>query len=170
MPTNYETVYREAKQALGEPAREFVEFFETSLKGHLRVLDLGCGQGRDSLAIARLGHSVVGVDQSPTGIRDLLADAEAENLNIQGYVADIRFFEPEGAYDVLLIDRTLHMLKAVEWHGLLTRFLDCVNPGGFVLIADERSNIPTFEAVLKAHHRDWRTILKRRGYFFAQRE
>ena len=168
MPTDYEKVYRGAKQALGEPTRQFVEFFHALPGSRLRVLDVGCGQGRDALFIARLGHVVVGIDQSPTGIRDLLTDAEAENLNIQGHVDDIRVFEPEGLYDVLLVDRTLHMLDAPDRPGVLARYVDCVKGGGYVLIADERSNIPAFEAVLEADHRDWRIVLRRQGYLFAQ--
>jgi len=169
MPTDYEKVYREARKALGEPTKEFVSFFETLAGSRLRVLDVGCGQGRDALFIARLGHSVVGIDLSPAGIRDLLADAKAEDLDVQAYVDDIRSFEPAGMYDVLLIDRTLHMLDASERSVVLARYLGRVEAGGYVLIADERSNIPAFEAVLVADCRDWRTVLRRRGYLFAQR-
>jgi trans-aconitate methyltransferase len=97
----------------------------------------------------------------------MLADAEAEGLNIQGYVSDIRVFEPEGLHDVLLIDRTLHMLQASERPAVLARLLDRVAAGGYVLIPDERSNIPTFEAVLEADRRDWRLVLRHRGYLFA---
>ncbi len=167
MPTDYEKVYRGAKQALGEPTKEFVKFFDTLARTRLRVLDVGCGQGRDALFIARLGHSVAGIDLSPTGIRDLLADAEAEGLDVQGFVVDIRSFEPPGMYDVLLIDRTLHMLDASERPVVLARYLDRVEAGGYVLIADESSNIPTFEAVLEADRRDWHLVLRRRGYLFA---
>jgi len=166
MPTDYEKVYRGAKHALGEPTKEFVDFFDTLAGSRRRVLDVGCGQGRDALFIARQGHSVVGIDQSSTGIRDLLA--EAEGLDVQGFVGDIRDFEPEGMYDVLLIDRTLHMLDASERSAVLARYLDQVEAAGYVLIADERSNIPVFEAVLEADGRHWRTLMKRRGYLFAQ--
>lgn len=168
MPTDYEQVYRKAKRALGEPTKEFVRFFDTLAGPRLRVLDVGCGQGRDALFIARLGHSVVGIDQSPTGIRDLLADAEAEGLDVQGFVADVRSFQPEGRFDVLLIDRTLHMLGAAERPAVLARFLGRVQAGGHVLIADERSNIPALAAVLEADRRGWRTVLQRRGFLFVQ--
>lgn len=168
MPTDYEKVYCGAKRALGEPTKEFVTFFETLARSRLRVIDVGCGQGRDALFIARLGHSVVGIDQSPTGISDLLADAEAEGLHVQGFVSDIRSFEPAGMYDVLLIDRTLHMLDASERPAVLARYLDRVEAGGYVLIADERSNIPMFEAVLEADRRNWQLVKRRRGYLFAR--
>jgi len=167
MPTDYEKIYRGTKRALGEPTKEFVKFFDTLERSRLRVLDVGCGQGRDALFIARLGHSVLGIDQSPAGIRDLLADAQAEDLDIQGLIGDIRTVVPAGTFDVLLIDRTLHMLDPCERPAVLARYVDLVEAGGYALIADERSNIPTFEAVLEADRRDWHLLRRGRGYLFA---
>lgn len=56
MPTDYERVYRGARQAPGEPTEQFVEFFDALPGARLRVLDVGCGQGRGALFIARLGQ------------------------------------------------------------------------------------------------------------------
>lgn len=170
MPTDYEKVYHETRHALGEPAKEFVRFFKSLNKSSLRVLDIGCGQGRDAMFVSRLGHRVVGVDQSSTGIRDLLADAAAENLQIEGYVADIRVFEPDGLFNVLLFDRVLHMLDENDRVSTLARFLVSVVEGGCVLIADERSNIAALEKVFIADSRSWHPEFKRRGYLFMQRE
>jgi SAM-dependent methyltransferase len=50
------------------------------------VIDIGCGDGRDSYAFAKAGKRVVGVDRSHIGIRH--ATAKAEKL---GYGADIEF-------------------------------------------------------------------------------
>jgi len=170
MPTDYEKLYRGSRHVLGAPTREFVRFFETAGDVRLRVLDIGCGQGRDALFIARLGHSVVGVDHAPSGIRDLLADAAAENLDIEGHAADIRFFEPAGLYDVLLIDRTLHMLGEPERFSTFARLLDYVAIGGFVLLADESSNMPEFARALETDRRDWNVFLRRSGYLFASHQ
>jgi SAM-dependent methyltransferase len=38
----------------------------SALDGPLRVLDAGCGQGTQAIALARLGHEVVGLDLSDT--------------------------------------------------------------------------------------------------------
>ncbi len=53
-----------------EEAEAQVNFLVSSLnlKGSERVLDLGCGAGRHSLAFAKLAFRVVGIDLSPTMI------------------------------------------------------------------------------------------------------
>ncbi|MFC2081726.1 class I SAM-dependent methyltransferase [Candidatus Bipolaricaulota bacterium] len=64
----YESQYRERRGVCGEPFSEFAGFFASYAKQAARVLDLGCGQGRDALMAARHGHHVLGVDSAQTGI------------------------------------------------------------------------------------------------------
>ena len=89
MAYDYDKLYRETPHALGAANAHIAAFFET-IDTPVRVLDIGCGQGRDALPIARRGHRVVGVDISPAGIDDLIAAAAADGLDVTGYVADIR--------------------------------------------------------------------------------
>lgn len=74
----------------------------------------GCGQGREALFVARLGHRATAVDLSSTGIADLQRDARREGRAIDAEVADVRHHRPEGRFDVVILDRTLHMLEADE--------------------------------------------------------
>ena len=110
----YEKLYQEGRDVCGEPFPEFVTFFKDYDQKAARILDLGCGQGRDALLMARQRHQVVGVDLSPTGIAQMVADGEAEGLNVEGVVADIVRYEPEGMFDLILFDRVLHMLANDE--------------------------------------------------------
>jgi len=56
---------------------------------------------------------------------------------------------PKGKYDIIVVDRTLHMLGEADWIAALRLLLNYVAPGGSVLIADERENIHSFEAVFR---------------------
>jgi len=134
------------------------------------VLDVGCDQGRDSLFIARRGHRVTAVDLSPAGIRDLTEEAAQEGLEIEGVIADIRHFEPQNSFDVIVIDRTLHMLAESDRIAVLARLTRHVEPKGFILIADERSNIGSIETVLEQSEHGWRPHHKCRGYLFVERD
>lgn len=169
MAYDYDALYAKTPNALGEPTKIFVDFFSTLPKTHLRVIDVGCSQGRDALFIARLGHAVLGVDLSPNGICDLNAAAKRENLDINGIVADITAFKPDKPFDVVLIDRTLHMLDKPARLRALHNLLPFVKPKGWLLIADETTNIADFVDLLDASGIDWVTHTRKRGYLFCQR-
>ncbi len=169
MAYDYDKLYGETRDALGKPTSVFVDFFVQLDQQNVRVLDIGCGQGRDAIFIARKGHRVVGVDISTNGIRDLKAVAARENLPIEGVVADTATYEPDGMFDIVLIDRTLHMLVRSARLSTLKTMLDHVNEQGWLLIADEASNIGDFGSVISAHEATWQTEFSRRGFLFVRR-
>ncbi|OJI94222.1 methyltransferase family protein [Planktotalea frisia] len=169
MGYDYDASYKTTPQALGAPNQLFVDVFQSFTKAPLRVLDVGCGQGRDALHIARLGHSVVGIDLSPSGVADMCRAAATENLDVEGRVADITEFVPEGVFDVVLIDRTLHMLAETPRLFVLARLIQHVVPKGRVLIEDERSNIAGFKTVLQQDESVWDTVFEKGGTLFVQK-
>lgn len=168
MSTDYEKVYQEQRHALGQPTKEYVTFFNT-LEQPLRVLDLGCGQGRDALFISRLGHHVTGVDLSESGITQLLEDAHAEGLKVKGIVSDLTGFHPDGIFDVVVIDRTLHMLAPENQLLVLERTKPHVAQGGYVLICDERKNLPAMKKLFQEDRDKWQVIKEIKGFLFLQK-
>ncbi len=168
MAYDYNKLYGETPDALGEPNTIFVNFFDQFEGDQARVLDIGCGQGRDALFIARRGHKVVGVDISHNGIRDLLTNAKDEGLLVEGIVADVSTYTPNGEFDVVLIDRTLHMLDEPTRLRVLRTLMDHVGQNGWLLMADEAPNIAGFEGVIANHNARWKTVHKNRGYLFVQ--
>jgi SAM-dependent methyltransferase len=73
-----------------------------SLSGKERILDLACGFGRHSLAFARKGFSVVGVDITKGYIDDAVKSAKASSLNIDFIHSDIRNLRFRNEFDVVL--------------------------------------------------------------------
>ena len=53
MVYDYDKLYGATSQALGAATQVLVEFFKRNTSEALRVLDVGCGQGRDAFFIAR---------------------------------------------------------------------------------------------------------------------
>ena len=167
MAYDYDRLYREKQNALGAPSPEFVDFFQSLAGQVLEILDVGCGQGRDALMLLRAGHRVTGIDLSPQGISDIQAVATAEGLPFEGHVADITRFRPDRAFDVVLIDRTLHMLAASDQSKLLARLIRAILPQGWLLIADEPRNLPRFREMLVRSEMEWDIVKFTRGYLFA---
>lgn len=110
MPKNLYNQYYTTEHLFGEAYKELVAFFENfTPKGH--VLDLGCGQGRDAIALAKLGYTVTGVDNSSLGIEQMLSIAEKDKLTVSGIVDDVYSFTITDKYDIVLLDSMFHFYK-----------------------------------------------------------
>lgn len=170
LETKYELLYREQDNVCGDPFPEFVRFAESYQEPNATVLDLGCGQGRDAFVFARRGMTVTGVDISATGIKQMMDFANAHALQISGVVSDIREFTTEKRFDIIILDRTLHMLSNPnERMVIIRRCANCLSDSGYILIADEPSNTREFVNWFTTDSQDWKLTPRMKPAFcFAQ--
>ena len=91
-------------QSWVEDTKNQVDFIirTLGLTGKERILDLACGFGRHSLAFARRGYSVVGIDITKEFIEDAAKTAEEEFLDIKFIQSDIRDINYQNEFDVVL--------------------------------------------------------------------
>jgi SAM-dependent methyltransferase len=102
----------------------------------LKVLDAGCGQGRLSLALARLGHDVTGIDMSSSAIERATHYASAENLNIRFRVTDLETGLEElvpGSYDCVISTEVLYMIK--DYRRVTGDLVKLARPGGLIVLS-----------------------------------
>jgi tellurite methyltransferase len=109
MENAYDQHYQ-TENLFGDPYPELMAFFENR-PSRGKVLDLGCGQGRNAIPLARMGYEVVGLDNSTVGIDQMNRVARAEGLNLAGKVGDIYALEDFGGFDIMLLDSMLHFGK-----------------------------------------------------------
>jgi S-adenosylmethionine-dependent methyltransferase len=88
-------------------------------EGTHRVLDVGCGQGTQSLRLARLGHRVTALDSSPTLLQDLAEALAEETQTIRDQVAIVQG-DAERITDLFTPDS----FDVVLCHGVLMYFPD----------------------------------------------
>jgi len=151
----YDRHYREDSAACGSPFVEF-EAFCGELGAPRTVLDLGCGQGRDALMFARAGHWVVGVDVSSVGVQQMVSVAEDEGLTVEGVAQDVRGYRPERPFDIVILDRVLHMLPEADRAAVLERAMDATAPGGHLLVAEGPKGMTPVRAAVE--RRGWTAV------------
>lgn len=121
--------YHEINQSV-EPVRDLLETFVRYLPGP-RVLDVGCGPGRDSRYFAGQGLHVTGVDLTPR----FAQIAQAYVPEARFALADMRRlpFAP-AAFDGLWVCASLLHLPRQEAPAALAGFRQLLRPGGVIYI------------------------------------
>lgn len=100
-----------------------------------RVLDLGCGNGRNSLYLAANGFDVTAWDKNPMSIASLQRVAQAEGLNnLQSDVRDLNSLTFDGEYDFILSTVVMMFLERSTIPGLIDNMQRCTRSGGYNLI------------------------------------
>ena len=102
---------------------------ETRLEAPARALDLACGAGRHSLALARRGLSVTGVDRNARWIEDARAAADA--LDATFVVGDMREAFG-GPYDLIVsLFHSFGFFRDAENEAMLEAWVERLRPGGW---------------------------------------
>lgn len=100
-----------------------------------KTLDLGCGNGRNSLYLAANGFDVTAWDKNPMSINNLESIRQKEGLeNLQTAEVDLNALQFDGEYDFILSTVVLMFLQADTIPGLIANMQRCTKPGGWNLI------------------------------------
>ncbi len=154
MPVKYDESYSAQDHALGPACKEVIAFFQNLELG--QVLDVGVGQVRDAIPLAQMGHRVIGIDQSSIGIEQLKNAAVSQHLNIDAKVADLCTYSPTERLDIILFDRTRHMItNTIERENAFSRYLHFIQPQGHIVLIDERKNMAGFHTCMDEHVNTW---------------
>jgi len=116
-----------------------IYLFDQLLKGRfnprMRVLDAGCGGGRNLIYFLRCGYDVCGVDLSTEAIAHVRALASglaphlpADNFRVEA-VEGMSF--ADAGFDVVLSSAVLHFARDEEhWQGMVREMWRVLKPGG----------------------------------------
>lgn len=165
--------YYQTENFFGNPYPELLEFF-SGYQGKGKILDLGCGQGRDAIPIARLGFTVTGVDHSIVGIEQMNQIAKTEGLKLQGKVADIFEFNEFKKYDFVLLDSMFHFAKndIKKETKFIKRIITEIKDGCLVVfcIQDTGKKVKTLNEVIDFDKELDRVLDKKIEYIFENNE
>jgi SAM-dependent methyltransferase len=106
-----------------------------------RALDLACGEGRNTVWLARQGWTATGVDFSAVGIGKGERLAADHGVTVEWIVADVTAWEPAAAAFGLVIVFYVQ-LPAADRAAMLAHAAHALARGGrFVMVAHDRTNL-----------------------------
>lgn len=139
-----------AKAAIPQFPSQFAVFVAPELEEGVSILDIGCGNGRDSFFFAERGYDVVGIDASQTAVDKANQMAKSRGLPASFSTIDLylpKSFNPfieahEKSFDVIYARFFLHAIdptgEKVFWR-MVERML---KPGGRVFVEARTINDP----------------------------
>jgi len=128
-----------------------------------RILDLGCGEGRHTLASAREGFDAVGLDYQPLAIRR--ARAFAKGVKVPGrfrFMVGDAFrlpFSPK-SFDAIIDYGCLHHVKIGDTRRYLSSVLPRLKPEGYLILSCFSVRFRHYPGEVR--HRRW---LVHRGHY-----
>jgi S-adenosylmethionine-dependent methyltransferase len=105
--------------------------------GGLRVLDVGGGDGRDAVALARAGHHVTVLDPAPSWLAEARRRGESAGVGerlvtVEGSIDDLG--PVGGGFDLVLCHFVVHYRPAETGAADVRRLAGAVRPGGRVSV------------------------------------
>ncbi|MBD5548275.1 MAG: methyltransferase domain-containing protein [Lachnospiraceae bacterium] len=79
-----------------------------------RVLDIGCGEGKDAIFFAKCGYAVTAFDISEQGIEKAKRLAEYNKVEVGFFKADILDYRPDSEYDIIFSSGALHIISPTD--------------------------------------------------------
>jgi SAM-dependent methyltransferase len=115
---------------IGEPQPELVAVIRAG-KVRSDVLDAGCGHAELSLALAADGHTVVGIDLTPTAVAAARKAAQERNLPSATFVQDdiTTFTGFDGRFNTIIDSTLFHSLPIEGRDGYQQSVVRAAAPG-----------------------------------------
>jgi tellurite methyltransferase len=133
-----------------------------------RALDIGAGEGSDTIRLAKLGYHVDAVEVSTVGAKKIECFAEEAGVGsrVRVLASDIQDFTPEAPYDVIICNGVLHYVE--DKKPVIDLMQQATCPGGINVISlwstytpvpDCHEFVPVYsddeEGVVARSYREW---------------
>jgi SAM-dependent methyltransferase len=127
-----EQVWNELFATRAGKMHPFNKFLADSVKDKQpgKALDIGMGQGRNSLFLAAMGWQVTGFDISEVGVKQARAEAERRGYKIDARVADVDKFDYGREHWDLVIGLYMHEYLARN----AGKVIASLKPGGLLVV------------------------------------
>ena len=131
----YDEQYRRTQAVFGSKPEKILTAHATRLDRNLPVLDIGAGQGRNCVFLARMGYRVDAIDPSAVAVDSIRASAKAERLPIRAFACGFDSFTPQvDSYGAILLFGVVQILPREAIGSLVNSIERWLNPDGFLFV------------------------------------
>ena len=132
----YEDVYRKDEYIWGvEPNRACFRVMELIPPTKpVKLLEIGCGEGKDAVFFARCGYDVTAMDISEAGLEKTKRLADKARAHVRTFRANVLDYRLSEKYDVIYSSGVLHYIKPKLRGEIMENYKAHVNEGGIAAV------------------------------------
>lgn len=135
---DWDSFYHDRKKNIpffvNAPDENLVEYFEKHLIKPGKVLELGCGPGRNAIYFAEQGCLVDAIDLSANAIRWGRQRAMEKEVNVNFICHNIFEYDFQGTYDIIYDSGCFHHIAPHRRISYLNMLHNVLKPGGYFAI------------------------------------
>ena len=107
-----------------------IKIIRPTAKFHPKLIDIGCGEGRNAVYFAQHGFEAFGLDVSDTGLDKVKRYAKEVGVHVETIQADMVKFKLKDNYDVIFSSGILQYLPPKVREQRFRHFKERTNPHG----------------------------------------
>jgi tellurite methyltransferase len=154
---SYDETYKNTKNAFGTEPELVLRNYYRRMNKSRPVLDIGVGQGRNALFLAREGFTVDAIDPSRIAIETVSALAAQETLPIRTYPCDFAtFVPPTDVYSGILVFGLIQILSWNAIEVLRGKLKHWTTEGSLVFV----TGFTVADAAFADYARNWKSLGK----------
>ncbi len=142
--TRYDSVYSDQEAYFGPEPNPLLVRFEHLLDIDGKILDVGAGQGRHALHLARKGFAVDAVEPSRVAAEKMNRIAERESLKLRAHSVGFESYEPDEPASGILLFGIIPDLSRPQIADLAGRVKAWSREGGVVIVAAQTTLDPAY--------------------------
>ncbi|MCC7574388.1 class I SAM-dependent methyltransferase [Candidatus Woesearchaeota archaeon] len=149
-------------EEIDESVKKFNDFLKLKkIRGCL--LDIGCGNGKNTIFFQKKGFKSTGVDFSKTAIKIAKINSIKQKVNPSFQVSSILKYESKNKFDVVIDCGCLHHIRRYYWKTYKEALLENLNIGGYFYVhsisnCEENKKLPKHP-----NKRNW--IINKKGHY-----
>ncbi|SDZ37811.1 class I SAM-dependent methyltransferase [Bacillus sp. 166amftsu] len=121
---------------------------------NVKILDLGCGQGRITIPLAKEGYNIIGLDASADLLNEAMYRAEKEKVNVNFLHEDMRQISYYNEFDIILNMGTAfgYIENSNEDEEVLAKIYKALKPDGIFIQETENREMKLKNLMGKLWH------------------
>jgi len=149
---DYDIIYRTQKDYFGTKPHDILKQNYSLIDKNLPVLDIGAGQGRNTLFLSKKGFKVAAIDKSKVSIDIIREKVENEHLSVYPLNSDFESFNPENCkYSAILLFGIIQELTWQSITDLIEKIDKWTLPGSLLFITAHTIEDPEYKTAIEKY-------------------